>query len=291
MRDLANAVGIVTHRSYNTFGVLTDEIGVSSDGNETANAVDCIFGYTGKLFDEVTELQNNVNRWYNPELGKWLSEDPIGFNAGDTNIYRYVGNMPSIYGDFLGLQCAKEETARVIGADVVNLTLSLQTMNGKIKIDPHSKMKTYGVLLLDQTKSFFDSIHGIYRNATIVLPSDEAGKITILGFEATFDIKVTILQHVYIEGYYEWNFSGIFPSLRYVNPHWGGHISSEVITYTLSEPLPEQWSSVLLLDFIGSENNKARFRDWLGRFIDNLPGLLKNQGGTFENQIYHVLPR
>ena len=55
MRDLANAVGVVNHRSYNAFGVLTDE---------TASAVDCLFGYTGKMFDEVTELQNNVNRWY-----------------------------------------------------------------------------------------------------------------------------------------------------------------------------------------------------------------------------------
>ena len=97
VRDLANAVGVVNHRSYNTFGVLTDEYGVSDEtgiltAGETANAVDCLFGYTGKIFDEVTELQNNVNRWYNPELGKWLSEDPIGFNAGDTNVYRYVGN-------------------------------------------------------------------------------------------------------------------------------------------------------------------------------------------------------
>jgi RHS repeat-associated protein len=59
--------------------------------NETA-AVDHLFGYTGRAYDEETDLQNNHNRWYDAANGKWLSEDPIGFAAGDANLYRYVGN-------------------------------------------------------------------------------------------------------------------------------------------------------------------------------------------------------
>ncbi len=35
---------------------------------------------------------NSSARWYDPEVGRWLSEDPIGFGAGDANLYRYVGN-------------------------------------------------------------------------------------------------------------------------------------------------------------------------------------------------------
>ncbi len=31
---------------------------------------------------------------YNPETGRWMSKDPIGFNGEDTNLYRYVGNEP-----------------------------------------------------------------------------------------------------------------------------------------------------------------------------------------------------
>jgi RHS repeat-associated protein len=26
--------------------------------------------------------------------GRWMSKDPIGFEAGDVNLYRYVGNDP-----------------------------------------------------------------------------------------------------------------------------------------------------------------------------------------------------
>ena len=35
---------------------------------------------------------NSSARWYDPEVGRWLSEDPISFTAGDANLYRYVGN-------------------------------------------------------------------------------------------------------------------------------------------------------------------------------------------------------
>src|SRR5262249_28722722 len=36
--------------------------------------------------------------------GRWFSEDPIGFAAGDPNLYRYVHNQPTAFGDPSGLQ-------------------------------------------------------------------------------------------------------------------------------------------------------------------------------------------
>jgi uncharacterized protein RhaS with RHS repeats len=32
---------------------------------------------------------------YDARVGRWLSEDPLGFAAGDTNVYRYVANDPT----------------------------------------------------------------------------------------------------------------------------------------------------------------------------------------------------
>jgi uncharacterized protein RhaS with RHS repeats len=51
-------------------------------------------------------LQNNLNRWYDPSIGRWLSEDPIGFAGGDANLYRYVGNAPNNAVDPAGLLTA-----------------------------------------------------------------------------------------------------------------------------------------------------------------------------------------
>ncbi len=37
-----------------------------------------------------------------PAIGRWLSEDPIGFGAGDTNLRRYVNNNPVNFTDPTG---------------------------------------------------------------------------------------------------------------------------------------------------------------------------------------------
>ena len=72
-------------RQFDSFGNLVEE---------TNSAVDCLFAYTGRFWDAETDLQNNLNRWYDPVIGRWLSEDPIGFEGGDANLHRYCGNGP-----------------------------------------------------------------------------------------------------------------------------------------------------------------------------------------------------
>ena len=85
---------VANHRNYDAFGNLA---------SETNAAIDQVFGYTGRQFDESTGLQNNLNRWYDPLTGRWISEDPIGFAAGDMNLYRYVANSPLDFVDPEGL--------------------------------------------------------------------------------------------------------------------------------------------------------------------------------------------
>jgi len=100
IRDLAqydtgtNTTTIANHITYDAFGNVVSETGT----------VDHLFGFTGRAFDEETGLQNNLNRWYDPVVGRWLSEDPIGFNAGDANFYRYVGNKATRFIDPSGLE-------------------------------------------------------------------------------------------------------------------------------------------------------------------------------------------
>ena len=40
---------------------------------------------------------------YDSKQARFLSEDPLGFDAGDTNLYRYVFNSPTNYTDPTGL--------------------------------------------------------------------------------------------------------------------------------------------------------------------------------------------
>ena len=85
---------VANHVTYDAFGKVTAE---------TNAAVDHLFGYTGRPFDEATGLQNNLNRWYDPAIGRWLSEDPISFEGGDASLYRYAGNSPANHVDPTGL--------------------------------------------------------------------------------------------------------------------------------------------------------------------------------------------
>ncbi len=90
----ADTTSIVNHRRFDSFGNVI---------SETNSSVDSLFGFTARPFDDSTELQWNLNRWYVSHLGVWMSEDPIGFEAGDANVRRYAGNAPATNIDPSGL--------------------------------------------------------------------------------------------------------------------------------------------------------------------------------------------
>ena|GEM_PF-2414997 len=59
--------------------------------------------HQGGRFDLVTGLYNFRNRDYSPTLGRWMQNDPAGFAAVDSNLYRYLTNHPSGWTDPFGL--------------------------------------------------------------------------------------------------------------------------------------------------------------------------------------------
>ena len=60
-------------------------------------------GYTGREMD-AEDLYYYRARYYDPNNQRFLSLDPIGFEAGDFNFYRYVGNDPVNFVDPSGLK-------------------------------------------------------------------------------------------------------------------------------------------------------------------------------------------
>jgi RHS repeat-associated protein len=86
--------------------ISVDLVDISKGGkliSVTKNNASTYFAYTGKLTDKVNGLQWNINRWYDSEVGKWVSEYPIEFRSRDINLYRYTRNLFVSYHDFLGL--------------------------------------------------------------------------------------------------------------------------------------------------------------------------------------------
>ncbi|NJL52735.1 MAG: RHS repeat-associated core domain-containing protein, partial [Hydrococcus sp. SU_1_0] len=87
---LDNDGNVVNNITYDAFGNITVE------SNPDVNFR---FSYTGREYDAETGLYNYRARYYDPGVGRFISEDPMGFEAGDSNTYRYVGNNPLFYVD------------------------------------------------------------------------------------------------------------------------------------------------------------------------------------------------
>ena len=45
----------------------------------------------GQYYDHETELAYNRFRYYSPELGRYISEDPIGLDSGTLALHSYGG--------------------------------------------------------------------------------------------------------------------------------------------------------------------------------------------------------
>jgi RHS repeat-associated protein len=95
VQDVIDSAGsVLNHVSYDGFGKVI---------SETSPTIEFRFGYTGRDRDEETGLDYYRSRYYNPAIGRFISEDPIEFAGGDGNLYRYVGNSPSTATDPSGL--------------------------------------------------------------------------------------------------------------------------------------------------------------------------------------------
>jgi len=91
--SLSNSKGTLANRyTYDWFGKLTASTGTLLNP----------FQYTGREFESETGIYEYRARYYDPNDGRFNSEDPIAFRGG-VNFYRYVLNNPVINVDPPGL--------------------------------------------------------------------------------------------------------------------------------------------------------------------------------------------
>jgi RHS repeat-associated protein len=88
---LVNEAGvIVDQRTYDSFGNTLSQLDPT---------VKFRFGYTGRESDPETGLYYYRARYFDANVGRFISTDPIGFEAGDSNLYRYVNNSSTLFTD------------------------------------------------------------------------------------------------------------------------------------------------------------------------------------------------
>jgi RHS repeat-associated protein len=71
--------------------------------SQTASSYADRFMFAGMQYDTATGLYYDHARYYDAAIGRFTSQDPKGFAAGDTDLYRYVGNTPTVGTDPTGM--------------------------------------------------------------------------------------------------------------------------------------------------------------------------------------------
>ncbi len=100
----ADGLGSITSLT-NSSGSIAQSYTFDSFGNQTASSgsLTNTFRYTAREFDAETSLYYYRARYYDPSVGRFVSEDPTAFETG-VNWYSYVADNPVRFVDPLGLQ-------------------------------------------------------------------------------------------------------------------------------------------------------------------------------------------
>jgi RHS repeat-associated protein len=107
--------GNVAQRS-DVSGNILSNLMFGAHGSILSGSLSDPFGYkaqTGYYTDMETGLQLLTHRYYDPQTGRFLTRDPIGYQ-GAINLYSYVGNNPLYGTDSSGLDDADREWERKV---------------------------------------------------------------------------------------------------------------------------------------------------------------------------------
>ena len=100
------------------------------------------FLYQGQYYDEEIGLAYNRFRYYNPETGAYISQDPIGLAGGNPTLYGYVGDN-NTWIDVWGLDCDVAKTRKLAQtAKGANKLFECKTFANDLK----TKMKKEGIV-------------------------------------------------------------------------------------------------------------------------------------------------
>ncbi|TSE41036.1 putative deoxyribonuclease, RhsC-like [Bacteroides thetaiotaomicron] len=120
--DEESFVPVAMIKEGRSYSILTDQLGTPTeaydaegnevwsrvldmDGNvieETGNKGMVPFLFQGQYYDRETGLAYNRFRYYDPKMGMYVSQDPIGLAGGILNLYGYVDDT-NAWSDVLGL--------------------------------------------------------------------------------------------------------------------------------------------------------------------------------------------
>jgi hypothetical protein len=177
----------------------------------------------------------NPNRWYDPSVGRWLSEDPSGLAAGDANLYRYCDNGPTDATDPTGMGEKPSEggDAEPLESRTMDTPIVITTVSGGKRTEykeskepslwapsaPGQDRPILGRVSLDRPSLAFTlktekdtdgscslSLWDLNVSLKIELASDNAGSVPFFGkVEVSDQLFKQVRYHEYLHAIAYWN--------------------------------------------------------------------------------------
>ncbi len=114
---------VVERYAYTPFGV-QNVYDASWSVRSGGTAYDFHHSFQGMRYDVVAGLNPQRYRWYSPTLGRWVTMDPIRYQAGDMVLYRAMGNNTVNGVDPSGLE---SDNLQISVGTTQTVTLALST--------------------------------------------------------------------------------------------------------------------------------------------------------------------
>jgi len=182
--DITNSKGtIVKTYQYDAYGNV-----LSAPGTLTYNTLT----YTARERHVASGLYYYRARFYDPQLGRFITQDPIG-HLGGMNLYAYVAGDPLNYADPLGL----DEGHKIAGYTVKKITGDIHQHGG-----PHYHIYGKGGKLLGRVSTKGEVVTGSVPK-TLLKKMSKAGLISVLATMLIFpdEVASATLSDYYIEQY------------------------------------------------------------------------------------------
>jgi RHS repeat-associated protein len=146
VRDVVNYAGtmVLDQIAYDAYGNIT---------SETNAAQGDAYKYDGYVYDAAIGLYYVRARYYAPSTGVWISQDPLGFDAGSPDLYSYVRNDPTTLSDPTGKLAEFLAAAAALGFGGAAYSVYTQHFGNPAPVNVYIPIITVRVTLLRVEKN------------------------------------------------------------------------------------------------------------------------------------------
>jgi RHS repeat-associated protein len=150
---------VINHIRYDSFGNVLQQTNAAASDR---------FLFTGREYDSEISLYYYRARYYDPQLGRFISQDPIAFKGRDVNLYRYVLNGPINSTDPSGLLTAAGYAKQVAAVTFAGVFFGSIAIDVTRVVITQGRLPDPGEYLIVQASSYAISTIGQFGESFLL---------------------------------------------------------------------------------------------------------------------------